>query len=114
MEQENPFGFKITVEKEKERVVFYMAGPDRRYNGKEYVLKKEEIDEFCASMVENFELYQLKKKEGNLKGIPGKMGMTIRFGLVEGVCFGGVYGQIHSEKKLKQCINYIRQIQECM
>ncbi|MBQ4524175.1 MAG: hypothetical protein IJA10_14700 [Lachnospiraceae bacterium] len=112
MNLENPFGFKITVEKEKQRVVFYMAGPDRRYNGKEYILEKEEMDEFCSALEENFELYLKKKAEGNLQLIPGKMGMTIRFGLVEGVCFGGIYGQIRSEKKLRKCISYISQMKK--
>ena len=114
MNLENPFGIKITVEKEKQRVVFYMAGPDKRYNGKEYILEKEEMGEFCFALEKNFELYLKKKAEGNLQPIPGKMGMTIRFGLVEGVCFGGIYGQIRSEKKLRECISYILKIQTTM
>ena len=94
--------------------MFELAGTDKRYNGKEYILEKEEMGEFCFALEKNFELYLKKKAEGNLQPIPGKMGMTIRFGLVEGVCFGGIYGQIRSEKKLRACISYILKIQRDM
>lgn len=112
MYEKNPFGFQINVEKEKQRIVFYLAGPDTRYNGKEYMIEKDEIEKFCQALKENFRLYQEKKASGSLKNIPGAMGMTIRFGLVEGVCFGGVYGKIRSEKKLEECISYIEKMQE--
>lgn len=114
MNLENPFGFKITVEKEKQRIIFYMAGPDKRYNGKEYLLKKEKIEEFYFAFRENFELYLKMKEEGIRKTVQGKMGMTIRFGVIEGVCFGGVYGQIRSEKRLNECLLFLREVQKEM
>ena len=112
MDQSNPFGFKIIEEKEKHRIVFYMVGPDQRYNGREYILKKEKMNEFCEALLENYELYLKEKTKGTLNSISGKMGMTIRFGLIEGICFGGIYGQIRSEKKLMECISYIKEIKK--
>lgn len=88
-------------------IVYYFEGPDKRYSGDVVTIQGSQIDAYIEAWKNNFEKY-LKLKatipvESNFE-TKGECGMSIRIGVLEGVCLKSVYMSVRSQNRLDSLV----------
>lgn len=84
-----PTGGELVISAKNWKISYYFPGPDARYNGTFTTIYSSEIDDYISAWRNNFKKYKDLKDilpSGGNSDYPGEKGMSIRFGLCEGVC----------------------------
>lgn len=90
------------------KISYYFPGPDGRYNGTFVYVNDKDIDAYIAAWKNNFAKFQQLKTllpQGGNSDYPGDMGMSIRFGVFEGVCIRSYHLPINTQEKLDAITN---------
>ncbi len=101
-------GGNLKVTANSWKISYYFPGPDGRYNGTFVYVNDKDIDAYIAAWKNNFAKFQQLKSllpQGGNSDYPGDMGMSIRFGVFEGVCIRSYHLPINTQEKLDAITN---------
>lgn len=86
---------------------YYFPGPDARHKGTFFTIRGEDVPGYIQAYKENWEEFQLLKKQipaGGSFQKRGKNNMGINIGMMEGVCIDYFHIPIKDEKELTKMI----------